>query len=211
MRACRKQFEKSSIPSCSQCGQVCSDCFLRILNHRLQSPLLPRSSSSRYLIEEHDDLERFCSTNLPLTTSSQTLHIGTVPLPTPTSSTTTSNPPATTCPGQIIEPPQSPTNCHQLSEKYSVATGDLTVLTGNWECSFTAPICAPLPCPVRKIAWKETCESLRASVSTPENNVTEINFKAWNWRIIGACDNVRGDQYICTGYASTTPFLPLCS
>lgn len=42
-------------------------------------------------------------------------------------------------------------------------------------------------------------DNLRESVSTEEHNVTEVEFSTWNRRILGTCDEIRGEQYICVG------------
>ncbi|GJC90661.1 lysM domain-containing protein ARB_01155/01156 [Colletotrichum liriopes] len=180
--------------------QLCSDCFLKIFHHRLLAPVLEKSEFTDYLVEQHGELETFCSTAMPLTTSSQDLFLRTMPIPTPT--TTDSAPPVmTTCAGQLIEPNPTQLWCDKLSENYNVPTGDLIVLTGDWACGMTKAICAPPACPLKHVGFEQqwTCESLRALISTAENNVTAVEFASWNKRIVGTCDNVRGDQYICTG------------
>lgn len=143
-----------------------------------------------------------------LPTSSATLFLGTIPAATATATTssgaTSSSSAATattTCAGQLIPVPSSPMGCDQLSLEYNVTTGDLTVLTGEWDCFAAQEICAPAPCELRRIGWDETCETLRASLATnttANGSVTTVQFSDWNPRIIGACDDVRGDQYICT-------------
>lgn len=183
--------------------QVCSQCFLKLFHQRLLSPLLRAGEWTTYLQDEHANLESVCGTSMALPTSSSTLFLGTVPAATPTTSqgaSATSNTAATTttCAGQLIPAPSGPTDCHRLSQDYNVTTGDLTVLTGEWDCFTTSEICAPAPCALRKIGWGETCETLRASIATPADNITAVQFSDWNPRIIGSCDDVRGDQYICT-------------
>lgn len=42
-------------------------------------------------------------------------------------------------------------------------------------------------------------ESIRASISTQANNITAAQFSAWNPQIVGGCDKLRGDQYVCLG------------
>ncbi len=139
--------------------KVCSDCFLKIMHQRLLSPLLRKGNWTDYLVGQHSDLQTFCSTSMPLTTSSATLFKGTVPVPTATptaSHTTSAASPSTTCMGQMINPPPTPMDCNMLSQEYNVTTGDLTVLTNDWSCWVTKPICAPKPCTLKKIGWFET-------------------------------------------------------
>ncbi|ROT42461.1 hypothetical protein SODALDRAFT_374791 [Sodiomyces alkalinus F11] len=178
---------------------VCSECFLGILHHRLLSPSLRQSDFTDYLIQQHADLQDFCSTTMPLTTATKSLFLGTM---TPTTTQTESAPPAeTTCTGQLVEPGPVQLWCDGLSVLYDVPTGELVVLTGENDCRLTEPICAPLPCPLRRLDWSQTwtCDNLRESVSTEEYNVTEVEFSTWNRRILGTCDEIRGEQYICVG------------
>lgn len=140
--------------ACLRVLQVCSDCFLKILNQRLKAPDLHHDSFTEYLVDQHGELEEFCSTSLALTTADASLFIRTMPIPTPT--TSESPPPAmTTCAGQLIEPGDGQLWCDGLTEEYNVPTGDFIVLTGDWSCKLTEPICAPPPCPLRYIGWDE--------------------------------------------------------
>ncbi|KAI5918691.1 hypothetical protein F4810DRAFT_704010 [Camillea tinctor] len=157
---------------------VCSDCFLKIFHQRLLSPVLRQGEFTDYLVGQHGDLQSFCSTSMPLTTASSTLYHGTVPFPSATTGgaigTVTAPATTATCGGTIIDVPSSPMDCHQLSETYNVTTGDLTVMTNDWSCEVTSPICIPPPCNIQKIGWGETCETLRASISNSTNNVTLV-------------------------------------
>ncbi|KAL8882438.1 MAG: hypothetical protein Q9198_000565 [Flavoplaca austrocitrina] len=148
-----------------------------------------------------------------------------MPIPTPTAATATATSsaaaPSTTCAGQLIAPPTSPKTCNDLAMQYGVTTGDLTVLANDWLCRLTKPVCAPPACELTKVGWGQTwyvsqptgpirlltkfdySESIRKSISTQSNNVTTVQFSTWNWRIIGKCDDVRGDQHICKGYATS--------
>jgi hypothetical protein len=40
-------------------------------------------------------------------------------------------------------------------------------------------------------------ESLAQKVSTDGSNITAVQFGEWNPRIIGPCDDIRGNQYVC--------------
>ncbi|KAL9607542.1 MAG: hypothetical protein Q9167_007555, partial [Letrouitia subvulpina] len=170
------------------------------MNLRLSSPFLAASDWTTYLLGQYSDLQTYCTTSMALVTASTSLVLGTMPLPTATTTgTTTAASPSTTCAGQLVSPPSQPMSCNALSVQYGVTTGDLTVITNDWACQFSSPICLPLPCDTMKIGWGQTCESLRSSISTSGNNVTTAQFSTWNWRIVGKCDKVRGDQYICKG------------
>ncbi|KAK2758674.1 hypothetical protein FQN54_003364 [Arachnomyces sp. PD_36] len=200
------QPEDTQMKNLYDLDMLCNDCFLRIFDHRLRSPVLPKTNYTNHLIQQHADMESICSTEMPLTTSTEPMWLSYMPRPTPTTSegsTTTRIPGAgTTCLGQLIEPDIGRMSCNELSEKYNVPTGDLVVLTHDFTCYVTEPICLPLPCKLEKIGWgydPVTCDSLRESLSTAENNITAIQFSTWNKRIIGSCDDLRGDQYYCAG------------
>lgn len=137
-------------------SKVCSDCFLKIFNHRLASPDLEKSNYTEQMISQHSELEKFCSTSMALTTAETALFIRTMPIPTPTTSTSGGGAPAaTTCAGQLIEPSEEQMWCDGLTEKYKVPTGDLIVLSRDWSCRLTESICAPAQCPLRYIGWEE--------------------------------------------------------
>jgi hypothetical protein len=140
--------------------QICSQCFLKIIHHRLTSPLLRSGNSTDYLIEQHKDLQSACSTSMPLTMATGTYFLGTVPIPTATSSSAaqvaTGLAAPRKCLGTLIEPPKRPMDCHKLSKAFNVTTGDLVVLTGDPSCFVTKLICAPPPCDLVRIGWGET-------------------------------------------------------
>ncbi|KAK3307736.1 uncharacterized protein B0T15DRAFT_499665 [Chaetomium strumarium] len=177
-------------------SMVCSECFLQILHRRLLNPGLADGDWTDYLIAQHSDLQTYCSTNMPLTATRTSTA---VPPVTGTATLTTSGPAAfTTCAGALVTPPSEPgVTCHMLSEQYNVTTGDLTVLTNDWDCQFTESVCIPPPCQIMMIGWMETCETLARKVSTGSSNITVVQFGEWNPRIIGPCDDIRGNQYIC--------------
>ncbi|KAK4239429.1 hypothetical protein C8A03DRAFT_32531 [Achaetomium macrosporum] len=188
-------------------SMVCSDCFLNILHRRLLlNPGLADGDWTDYLIAQHSDLQTYCSTSMPLTgTTTSSLVLGTMPIPTAfpsvtgTGKPTTSGPAAsTTCAGTLMTPPsEAGVTCHMLSEQYNVTTGDLTVLTNDWDYQFTEPVCLPPPYQIMMIGWMETCEFLAQKVSTGGANITVVQFGEWSPRIIGPCDNIPGNQYIC--------------
>jgi hypothetical protein len=148
-------------------SMVCSHCFLQILHQRLLNPGLANGDWTDYLVAQHSDLQTYCSTSMPLTgTRTSSLVRGTMPVPTDTTfpsvtgtgTPSTSGPAAsTTCAGTLMTPPtERGVTCHMLSEQYNVTTGDLTVLTDDWDCQFTEPVCLPPPCQIMMIGWMET-------------------------------------------------------
>jgi hypothetical protein len=94
--------------------QYCSECFLQLYRQRLLDPWLVQSNFTDYLIGQFDNLQSNCSTSLPYTTSASTLYLATV---TATATTTaTTQPPATTCTGQVLAPLATPMICDDLSD-----------------------------------------------------------------------------------------------
>ncbi|CAF9915092.1 MAG: hypothetical protein ALECFALPRED_009976 [Alectoria fallacina] len=89
------------------------------------------------------------------------------------------------------------TTCGQT---FGVTTGDLHSISGKDNCSFnTSSICVPLECEVAQLGNNQTCTSMASSLSTSSINVTIALFLQWNPNIIGPCENLTVDQYICTG------------
>lgn len=90
--------------------------------------------------------------------------------------------------------------CDSLSQTYGVTTGDLQSASGTDDCSFTASsICVPLKCEVTQVGDNQSCDTIIASLSTANLNVTTSLFLQWNPNIIGLCDSLAVGQYICTG------------
>lgn len=49
--------------------QLCSDCFVQMMHHRLSSPYLPDTDHSDYLVEQFQDIQDVCSTSMPALTT----------------------------------------------------------------------------------------------------------------------------------------------
>jgi hypothetical protein len=164
------------------------------MHQRLSSPYLPDSDHSDYLVGQFSDMQSVCSTSMALTTRALPTYANATVIPT----TTTSSTATATCVGQIIQPATPALSCDQLSQKYGVTTGDLNVITGDWDCGFTSPICAPSNCTVDYIPFGQTCDTLRAQYSTASGtNITASQFSSWNPNIVGLCNRVTGNQYVC--------------
>ncbi|KAI4234842.1 MAG: hypothetical protein L6R40_006631 [Gallowayella cf. fulva] len=113
---------------------------------------------------------------MPLVTATTSLILGTMTVPTTTATTANGATPSTTCAGQVISPPARPLACNALAQQYGVATGDLTVLTNDWACQFTSPICAPLACETMKVGWGETWYVHTHTIGLPLLNLQiEVN------------------------------------
>lgn len=169
-------------------NQLCNDCFIWMLFYRVTSVFLADSDHSDYLINQLQDIENVCSTQLPEVT------IRNLPPYSSTTAqaiTTISSPPtSTTCAGQTMS--TSSSSCNSLSTKYGVATGDLQTLTGNTTCYFSTAVCLPAACTLQLVSSSQTCDSISTSL-----NVTTVQFLSWNRNIIGLCDSLTAGQYIC--------------
>ena len=191
-----------------------------MLHMRLSSPFLPHGEYTDTLVDQWSDIQKVCSTSLPLTTRSSMMHLG-FGAPTPT--TTTSAPDFTpTCAGTKILPTDSAMGCRKLAEKYKVATGDLIIRTGNFGCTFETELCAPLPCELEYLspdgtytwyvipgvlmlsAWppvlplnRSHSDTLRKEFSTGDTEISKEDFQAWNPFLVGGCETVEGYQFVC--------------
>jgi hypothetical protein len=93
-------------------GQLCSDCFVKMMYQRLSNPYLPDADFSGYLVEQFDDIQSVCSTTMALTTRALPTYPN-VTLATPTPSAT-GNSTTPTCRGQMIPSPSSAMTCDQV-------------------------------------------------------------------------------------------------
>jgi hypothetical protein len=151
------------------------------------SIFLADSDHSDYLIDQLQDIEDVCSTQLPEVT------IRNLPPYEPalvTATATTSAPPtASTCAGQTVS---SGSGCNSLSATYGVTTGDLQSLTGNTTCQITSAVCLPAACALELVASGQTCDTMAASL-----NITSVQFLSWNRNVMGLCDSLTTGQYVC--------------
>ncbi|KAL1963092.1 hypothetical protein VTN77DRAFT_8738 [Rasamsonia byssochlamydoides] len=180
-------------------SMLCSECFILMMYQHLSSPYLPDADFSDYLVDQFDDIQSVCSTTMALTTRVVPTYANYTPTATATSTTTGASS-TSTCPEQIIPTASPALTCDELSQKYGVTTGDLVVATGDWACGITSPACLPLNCTLDYIPFGETCDSLREKYSAASGmNITAAQFMAWNPNILRLCDDLQGDQYVCSG------------
>ncbi|SLM40550.1 LysM domain [Lasallia pustulata] len=215
---------------------LCSNCFLSVMWWRINSPFLPDTDESDFLIEQFQDITDVCNVTMPPSLIRALPSYPAAPSPTylppgtdPNANMTASN--GATCGGQTIAASSSKRDdikiaerdpklleleedysgyarvkrasagsCDSLSQTYGVTTGDLQSITGTDDCSFNASsICVPLKCEVAQVGNNQSCASIANSLSTSSINVTIALFLQWNPDIIGLCDNLTMDQYICSG------------
>lgn len=169
-----------------------------MMYQRLTSPYLPDHDYSDYLIGQYQDILDVCN----YTNNMPDLVIRVPP------DYTTAVPPTlefnvtadVTCTGQtIVKSTLDPNaNCNTIAQAFKVATGDVQAATGDDNCAIsTTSICLPAPCTLHQIATDDTCDSLAASFSSTNLNVTIVSFLSWNANINGLCDSLPAGDYVC--------------
>lgn len=167
--------------------QLCDNCFVGLLWNRVSSVFLADSDHSDYLIDQLQDIEDVCSTQLPEITIR---NLPPYQVASVTATRTTSAPATTsTCAGQTVS---SGSGCDSLSTTYGVSTGDLQAMTGDTNCLIKTAVCLPAACTLQKVASGQTCDTLATGL-----NITAIQFLSWNKNVMGLCDSLSAGQYIC--------------
>ncbi|GAB7348916.1 hypothetical protein MBLNU459_g7604t2 [Dothideomycetes sp. NU459] len=191
---------------------LCSECFLSVFWWRINSPYLADTDYSDYLIEQYQDILDVCNVtfipdslirappNYSPAPNSTYLPPGTDPASNGTSDANA------TCNGQTISPGTG--GCDALSHTYGVTTGDLQAITDTDDCSAPGSICVPLQCTISQVPVNTSCDSLATSFSTSTLNVTTSLFLAWNPNIMGLCDSLTPDQYVCSAAPGGSYVLP---
>ncbi|KAI0431904.1 hypothetical protein F5Y09DRAFT_340145 [Xylaria sp. FL1042] len=182
---------------------LCSDCFVWMLWYRVNSVFLANADYSEYLIDQLQDIQDVCSTQLPEVTIRNLPPYANATVSAVT--TTTSSPAtSTTCAGQSVgvsEPASG--DCDELSSKYGVTTGDLQTLTNSDDCQITISLCLPSACALKQVEANSTglapsCDDLAATL-----NVTTVQFLSWNPNIMGLCDSLTEGQFFCSSAPGT--------
>ncbi|GJC98179.1 lysM domain-containing protein [Colletotrichum higginsianum] len=188
---------------------LCSECFLKLLYARVTSAFLPDVDYSDYLVGEFQDIQEVCQTavgelatrvlpNYPHTTDADVTPIRTEVTSTetdaPAPTTTTSEPVPTKAPVPDTEEGCEAVGwqwvdvlvmeestiaetelefCNEVAEIYGVATGDLMYTTNT------------------------PGASIAESASNATHIVNAVQIATWNPHILGACDHLVKDQYVC--------------
>ncbi|OBU01349.2 hypothetical protein VE01_00254 [Pseudogymnoascus verrucosus] len=71
------------------------------------------------------------------------------------------------------------------------------VASGSEECYSDSLICVPKSCRLLQVGESATCESIAKSASNETNPISLAQLSTWNPNILGACDFLVKDQYIC--------------
>ncbi|KAI9157905.1 carbohydrate-binding module family 50 protein [Paramyrothecium foliicola] len=79
--------------------------------------------------------------------------------------------------------------CHQTTEKYEVASGEIDVIAKSEFCDAENRICISAKCRLTSIA---------ASLSS-NRTVSIAQIAPWDSYILGACDHLAAGQFICAG------------
>ncbi|KAK1655798.1 hypothetical protein BDP81DRAFT_456637 [Colletotrichum phormii] len=194
---------------------LCSECFLKLLHTRIESEYLPDEDHSDYLVEQFQDIQIVCQTTLAADISTRKMPAyPTAYVPTPTYGAG---------PGTVTDTnlPRDPTElacyaeenildvlvttksddfeaCNDVALYNGVATGSILVTTGNSACWVeSGEVCGPEPCQLLRVHEGQTCESIATAVSNATDPVNGAQLATWNPNILGACDHLVPDQYIC--------------
>ncbi|KAK2762520.1 LysM domain-containing protein [Colletotrichum kahawae] len=99
--------------------------------------------------------------------------------------------------------------CNELAELHGIATGDLMVTTRSSSCTMEpeGPLddedsdqgwfCGSLACQLLRVNEGDTCDSIAAAVSDDTNPITAVRLATWNPNVLGACDFLVPNQYVC--------------
>ncbi|EUC34225.1 carbohydrate-binding module family 50 protein [Bipolaris victoriae FI3] len=192
---------------------LCSECFLKLMHARISSEFLPDEDHSDYLVQEFQDIQNVCQTTIAANIATRSLPNYMVVL-TPTPSFVEG-------PGEVFEPEPEATQmscaadqivinvmgttsnnsmqaCNDIARQYNVSTGSLVYLTQNEACYVEdQEICGPRGCSLFHVTKGQTCTSIAAAVSEGTNPINGAQLATWNPNILGACDHLVEDQYIC--------------
>ncbi|KAK3674232.1 hypothetical protein LTR78_005701 [Recurvomyces mirabilis] len=189
---------------------LCDPCYLSVFWWRINSPFLPDSDYSDYLVDQFQDIQDVCNVTVSdtiLRVSPPGYAIGVTPNYTLLGSTPPSGSPASSaCLGQTLSTGSGA--CDTLSTTYGVTTGDLQQITNSTTCTFSGSICVPNKCALSQTGTNASCDSLAASLTTSTLNITDALLLSWNPNIQGLCDSLTQGQYVCIGPPGGTYNLP---
>ncbi|SMR55634.1 unnamed protein product [Zymoseptoria tritici ST99CH_1E4] len=190
---------------------LCDPCVLSMMWFRLSSQFLPDNDNSDWLAEQYLDMTDICNATLPEVVIRALPDYAMAPPPPPMASNSTGNITSNaTCEDRLITLDTS--GCDEQAKKYNISTGDLRFASRSRNCSSTKEICAPEGCHLEKVGFNSSCDALAAAYSSPSLNITTSLFLGWNRHILGLCNNLTMDQYVCAsppgGFYELPPPLP---
>ncbi|KAK7962736.1 uncharacterized protein PG986_003561 [Apiospora aurea] len=162
---------------------------------RLQSPTLPDSEFTDYMVEQYEDLQKKCSTTLGYVPYTKTLLLSTPK--TTASPTRTAEPTATpACSGQIVTPdPEQLRTCNDITDTFNHAVSATSLRAGhNLPLSHLVSLCS---FDYIYICAGIDSEELAKRYSTDSNTVDSTQFLFWNKAIRGSCGSLFNDQRVC--------------
>jgi len=200
---------------------LCDECFIDMMKARLGSAYVPRSSFNDYLGAEIVNVLAWCGQNTTLRFPAYTSFSSATVVATSATSASSSIA-VPTCTGQVITAAKLrqrqllsgssayaniSQQCEYLSLQYNVPTGAVILASGNSDCNITFSTCLPPACDLKRIGEGDsTCTSLANQLDVAGGNVSTIQLLTWNPTIIGTCDNLQANQYVCITYV----FLHTC-
>lgn len=121
---------------------------------RINSPFLPATDYSDFLIEQYQDIQDVCNFTVtsPVVAIRPNPSYAPAPAPSylpPDTDPNENNTASQNCSGQMITPGGS--SCDGLSTMYGVTTGDLQAATNSSDCSSASTLCVPLSCNVTQM------------------------------------------------------------
>jgi hypothetical protein len=137
---------------------LCSECFMKQLHARVTSEFLQDTDYAEYLINEYQDIENICKKSVgelvtrivpgyPHLTDGP--DIGKPAYTPPVTTTPAATPTPTACAGRVVDIRpllEEELDCHDIAEKYEMASGSLAVATKSDWCKTDVEICIPLAC-----------------------------------------------------------------
>jgi hypothetical protein len=136
---------------------LCSECFMKQLYARITSEFLQDTDYGDYLVNEYQDIQNVCKKSVgelvtrivpgyPHLTDGP--DIGKPEYIPPATSTPAATPTPTACAGRTVDirPLLEEFDCHDIAEKYNIASGSLAVATKSSWCKTDVEICIPQAC-----------------------------------------------------------------
>jgi len=146
---------------------LCSECFLKFLHARVTSEFLQDTDFGDYLVDEFQDIQNVCQTTVgELVTRvipgyAHITDAAEIGRPTTTGSPTTTDPTPTpiACSGRTVDVRPDRENgltCHDIAEKYQIASGEIAIATKSDICDSQGEICIPPTCNLYQTARNDT-------------------------------------------------------
>ena len=136
---------------------LCSECFMKLLHAQVTSKFLQNTDFGHYLVNEYQDIQKVCKKSVgelvtrvvpgyPHLTDGP--DISKDAYTSPVSSTHAATPTPTDFVGRVVEirPLLEEFDCHDIAEKYEIASGSLAATTKSSWCATDVETCIPQAC-----------------------------------------------------------------